>query len=57
MDSWIAAFVQQMLSVISPEIRKAIIDFVNMLEEQAKQTPNKWDDILVGLLKAALHIP
>lgn len=57
MDSWIPALVQQLLSVISPELRKAVIEFVAQLEEQAKKTPNKWDDILVGLLKGVLRIP
>jgi len=57
MGSWIAMLVQQLLSVISPELRKAVVEFVNQLESQAKQTPNKWDDIFVGLLKTALQIP
>jgi hypothetical protein len=57
MNNWIAVLIQQVLSVISPEIRKAIVQFVQQLEEQAKATPNKWDDILVGILKSALQIP
>ncbi len=44
------------LSHASPEIRKAIVDFVNGLEEKAKATANELDDILVMMLKAALDI-
>lgn len=54
--NWIMILVQQILSVISPEIRTAVVEFVAQLEIQAKATPNRWDDILVGLLKTALNI-
>lgn len=57
MAGWIALLIQQLLGTISPEIRKAVIEFVKQLEVQAKATPNKWDDIFVGLLKAVLVIP
>ncbi|MCP3678964.1 MAG: hypothetical protein GY782_01170 [Gammaproteobacteria bacterium] len=57
MAGWIAVLIQQLLSVITPELRKAVVEFVAQLEKQAKATPNKWDDIFVGLLKAVLVIP
>lgn len=57
MNSWVAALVRQLLSSISPQIRKALTDFVGELEKQAKETPNVWDDILVGILKTVLVIP
>jgi len=56
MNNWVAMLVQQLLSVISPELRKAVVEFVQQLEEQAKKTPNKWDDILVGILKGILQV-
>jgi len=57
MNSWIALLVQQLLNVISPELRKAVADFVLKLEADAKKTANPWDDILVGFLKGILQIP
>lgn len=57
MSNWLLLLVQQMLSVISPEIRKAVIEFVNQLEAAAKKTDNPWDDIVVGILKTVLVIP
>jgi len=44
------------LSVVSPEIRKALVDFVKKLEAKAKETPNPADDMLVDFLKHILNI-
>lgn len=41
---------------MSPELRKAMVEFVNRLEAQAKETPNPWDDIFVGIVKFVLVI-
>jgi len=38
----------------TPEIRKEIEDFVLKWEQKARATPNKWDDILVELVKGIL---
>ena len=38
----------------SPEIRKQILLFVVELDKKAKSTPNKWDDVLVTILKAVM---
>ena len=38
----------------SPEIRKEILKYVKQLEVKAKATPNKWDDVLIVLLKTVL---
>lgn len=56
MNNWIAALIRQMLSVISPELRKVVTELVNKLEADAKKTPNPWDDIFVGLLKYILDM-
>ena len=42
------------LSVMSPEIKKAVAQFVLQLEEQAKKTPNPWDDMFVAILKSII---
>ncbi len=44
------------LTVISPEIREGMVEFVVKLENQAKATPNPWDDIFVGIVKFILVI-
>ncbi len=57
MNKWIAALLEQILKQISPELRKALIEFVNRLEADAKKTANPWDDIFVGIIKFVLVIP
>jgi len=47
---------QNILELVSPEIRKLIVDFVLTLEEKAKLTPNLWDDVIVFVLKKMLAI-
>lgn len=56
MDNWIADLVKQVLRNMSPNIRAALVNFVNMLEKDAKETKNPWDDIGVWLLKLVLLI-
>jgi len=42
------------LTVMSPEIKKAIAQLVVNLDEQAKKTPNPWDDMFVAILKSII---
>jgi len=56
MDGWLAALLGQVVKQISPEIRKGMVEFVLKLEEQAKATPNPWDDIFIGIVKFVLVI-
>jgi len=35
---------------ISPEIEKALENFILQLHEKALKTPNHWDDVFTGLL-------
>ena len=42
------------VGVATPEIRTGVIQLLDKLEEQAKKTPNPWDDILIGLLKTIM---
>lgn len=56
MDKWIATLLKQILTQMSPNIRTALVEFVNKLEVDAKETKNPWDDIGVGLLKLVLLI-
>jgi len=57
MNNWIMMLVSQMLTVITPQLREGLKQLVTNLEKQAKETPNQWDDIFVGLLKSVLQIP
>ena len=54
MNKWLLQLVTMMLGVITPQLRKGLNDFILNLEKQAKETPNPWDDIFVGLLKTLL---
>jgi hypothetical protein len=38
----------------TPEIKQMLQDGLLALEQKAEQTPNKWDDILVAVLKGIL---
>jgi len=49
-------FIQWFLGQISPKLRAIVIKCISELDLAAKTTPNKWDDILVGLLKDILDI-
>jgi len=39
---------------ISPELREALEEWVEKLDEKAQQTKTQWDDFLVGLLRLIL---
>jgi len=54
MNKWLLQLVTMMLSVITPQLREGLNEFVLNLERQAAETPNPWDDIFVGLLKTLL---
>ena len=56
MNTWLAMLLEQVVKQMSPEIRKGMVEFVHKLESQAKQTPNPWDDIFVGIVKFVLLI-
>lgn len=56
MNNWLLMLVGQMLTVITPQLRQGLTEFVNTLEKQAKATPNPWDDIFVGIVKSVLQI-
>lgn len=56
MENWVAVLLKQIITQMSPGIRTALVQFVNKLDESAKQTDNPWDDVAVGLLKLVLLI-
>ena len=58
MPRWVVQLVQMALStvlaVVTPEIREKLGKLLNDLASAAAKTPNKYDDILVDLLKDLL---
>jgi len=54
MNEWILRLIGLIVTVASPELQKALEQWLGQLEEQAKKTANPWDDILVGMLKTLL---
>ena len=60
MPAWLTAILVSILgailSVVSPQIREELENFVHRLEAKAKETPNPADDMLVDFLKHILKI-
>lgn len=54
MQDWIFKLISLVVTVASPELRKALEDALNTLERYAEKTANPWDDMLVRLLKSIL---
>lgn len=54
MNQWLLRLITMVVTVMSPELRKVLEDWISTLEAQAKNTDNPWDDILVGMLKTLL---
>jgi len=54
MDKWILLIITLIVPVVSPELRKMLTEWITQLEIQAKKTANKWDDVLVAMLKSVL---
>jgi len=56
MNEWILRLITLVVNSASPELRKIIKEWVLELEKRAKETPNPFDDVLVGLIKIVLNI-
>lgn len=54
MNKWLLQIITMVVTVMSPELRIGLEDWLTNLEADAKKTANPWDDILVGLLKSML---
>jgi hypothetical protein len=54
MNEWILRLIALIVTVASPELRKALVEWIKVLETNARQTANPWDDILVAMLKTLL---
>lgn len=54
--SIIISMLPEILASVSTEMASALTNGVLILEEKAKQTPNKWDDMIVDFLKAVLNM-
>ena len=56
MNEWILRLITLIVGSASPELRKLIKEWVTELELRAKETPNPFDDVLVGLIKIVLNV-
>ncbi len=56
MNEWILRLITLVVGSASPELRKIIKEWVLELEKRAKETPNPFDDVLVGLIKIVLNV-
>ena len=54
MNEWIFRLIGLIVAVASPELRKALKEWLDILEKKAEETPNPWDDILVAMLRTIL---
>lgn len=54
MNEWLLRLVRLVLTVLSPELRTALVEWLDDLDARAKNTDNPWDDVLVGILKSIL---
>lgn len=57
MKDWWVKLIAAILGQVSGPLREAIMKSVGEWEIKAKETPNPWDDILVGIVKFFLAIP
>jgi len=55
MEKWIARLLGLVVPVASPEIRNTLNELLDRLEQQAKETPNPWDDVLADMLNSVLR--
>jgi len=56
MEKIIAKVIEKVISQMSDNFRKQIIESIKDLEVAAEATQNPWDDILVLILKVAVGI-
>jgi len=56
MNEWLLRIMVLVVGSASPDLRKMIKEWVTELEIKAKDTPNPFDDVLVGLIKVVLNI-
>ena len=52
----LTGFLPAILDLVSPELRRILVEAVKKMEGHARETANPFDDAAVGLLKALLRI-
>ena len=55
MNKILAQLLPLILTVMTPEIKKLVVDFVKQLDEQTKKTSNPWDDMFVAIFKGIIN--
>jgi len=54
MKEFIINLLGGILSNMSPEIRSAVVAWLDDMQAKAKETPNPWDDMFVSFLRILL---
>jgi len=52
----LTAALQQLVPFLSPKLREIVVDVYEKARDAAKETSNKFDDLLVSILKDVLDI-
>mgnify|MGYP000349664063 CR=1 FL=1 len=52
MEKLILTIITSLIPIVSPEIKGAMDQWLNEMAARAAKTPNKFDDLLVEILKA-----
>jgi len=50
MNRWLIKLLAQILQVVSAPLRDTLVKFANDFREQARKTPNPWDDVLADII-------
>ncbi|MBA7562198.1 hypothetical protein ES708_03847 [subsurface metagenome] len=57
MNTWWLRLVALILAAISGPLRESLVKFAKDFREQARQTPNPWDDFAADIICWLLGIP
>lgn len=50
MGTWMIRLLRQLLTVASGPLRQQLTEFAKKFREEAKATPNPWDDVLADVI-------
>ena len=56
MGKWFFTLLMQVLGAMTPQLRKTLEAFAKDFREQARKTPNPWDDLLADVICSLLGV-
>jgi len=57
MSSWILRLLPLILQAISEPLRNELVKFAKKFREDARKTPNPWDDFIADIICWLLQVP